>query len=85
METGLGSGCVVNVAKEAIYIYNLSQVGGQHWTSWAWLTPEESLGKVDSSVPQKEQRLTVCRSPCRVPPPLDLSFQMVPRVQFLFC
>lgn len=60
-------GAQVNTAREAIDIYNLNQVGGQHEACWAWLTPEESLGKVDSAVPQKEQRLTVWRSPWSVP------------------
>lgn len=66
METGLGSGCVVNAAKEAIYIYNLSQVGGQHWTYWAWLTPEESLGKVDSSCTPETKAYSL-EEPIRVP------------------
>lgn len=34
VETGLDSGCVVNMAKEAIYIY-IHNLSHQHWTCWA--------------------------------------------------
>ena len=54
-----------------LYIYNLSQVG-QHWTCWAWLTPEESLGKVGSSwTPERTKALEELQ---KSPPTLAWTF-----------
>lgn len=47
VETGLDSGCVVNMAKEAIYIY--TQLEPSALDLLGLLTPEEALGKGDSS------------------------------------
>lgn len=82
VETGLGSGCVVNMAKEAIYI-QLEPDGWPALTYWAWLTPEEFLGKVDSSCTPERTKAYVWRSPVESSPytSLDLPFQMVPRMQ----
>lgn len=60
VETGLGSGCVVNMAKEeAIYIYTQLEPGGLSALDLlGLLTPEEALGEGDSScTPEKAYSL----------------------------
>lgn len=64
----------VNMAREATDIYNLSQVGGQHWAYWAWLTPEESLGKVDSCCTPERTKAYSLEEPLESPPTLAWIF-----------
>lgn len=62
------------MAKEAIDIYNLSQVGGQHWAYWAWLMPEESLGMVDSHCTPERTKAYSLEEPLESSPTLAWIF-----------
>lgn len=73
------------MAKEAIDIYNLTQVGGQHWAYWAWLTPEESLGMADSRCTPERTKAYSLEEPLESPPTLAWIFPDGPKDAVLFC